>query len=255
MNKTKKALIVTVSLAALVLIAGTVFAFAQTNDNPDGPDQTGDAILANQQQPPIAGPFDWRKADIDYDALLAEALDITVEELQDARTEAREAAIEQAVDLGHITQQQADLMVAVRILRANINRTELVANALGISVEELREARQDRALRDLLAELDMTPADVRDAVLAEFEEFVEQAVEDDLISEEQAELVLDRPGLVLKDKPKPQDREGFYCQEVRPQVRPRRGPSAGRGGRRAGRDFHCRTAPAVGASSPFPGGI
>jgi hypothetical protein len=160
---------------------------------------------------------------IDYDAFLADALGITVEELHEAREEATGAALDQAVEEGLITRRQVDLSVAVRTLREAINRGELVADALDITVEELQEARQNRAFRELLADLEMTPAEVREAVLAEFELFVEQAVEDDLITDDQAELVLGRPGLVLRISPDPQSRRSFQGRQNRP------GPQSGAG--------------------------
>jgi hypothetical protein len=47
---------------------------------------------------------------IDYEALLAEALGITPEKLQEAKTQAFNASIDQAVTDGKLTQEQADLM-------------------------------------------------------------------------------------------------------------------------------------------------
>lgn len=233
MSKTKKTLIIAVALVALLALAGSVLAYSRVSENALGPAEQG---LANQLRP---RGRDFRKllegSNIDFDALLADALGITVEELHDAREEAKAAAIEQAVDEGIITQRQADLIVAVRVLRGAINRSELVAGALGITVEELQEARQDRALRALLAELDMNPAEVKEAVLAEFEVFVQQAVEDEIITEEQAELVLDRPGLVLKT------RQGLQ----RPgDIRNQEAGRSSRGGR----------CPGFGGPAPFQGG-
>ena len=56
---------------------------------------------------------------IDFDALLAEALGISVEELQAARLQAFNARIEQAVADGDITQEQADLVQGQRALHAD----------------------------------------------------------------------------------------------------------------------------------------
>jgi hypothetical protein len=49
-----------------------------------------------------------------YDAFLADALDITVEELQAARQKAHDAMIARAVEEGYLTQRQADVMAARR---------------------------------------------------------------------------------------------------------------------------------------------
>jgi multidrug efflux pump subunit AcrA (membrane-fusion protein) len=55
-------------------------------------------------------------ADIDHEALLAEALDITVEDLQAAQAEAKDTALAQAVEDGKITQEQVDDMNAMKAL-------------------------------------------------------------------------------------------------------------------------------------------
>lgn len=227
MSKTKRTLIIVVALAALLALAGSVVAFGWVSEGQGQADQ-----LRPKGRAPGKG---LERGNIDYDALLADALGITVEELQEAREEAKVAALGQMVDEGTITQRQADLIVAVRVLRGAINRGELVAGALGITVEELQEARQDKAMRALLAELDMTPAEVKDAVLAEFETFVQQAVEDEIITEEQAELVSGRPGLILNIQQGLQARGGVH-------------------GRGAGRDNRAGKGPGFGRPAPFQGG-
>ena len=237
MSKTKKTLMIGLALAALLALAGSVVAYAWVSEDRVSENHISEGQgLADQLRPRGRFPGNLLEgSNIDYDALLADALGITVEELHDAREEAKAAAIEQAVDEGIITQRQADLIAAVRILRSAINRGELVASALGITVEELQEARQDRALRALLVELEMNPAEVKEAVLAEFETFVQQAVEDEIITEEQAELVLGRPGLVLNIQ----------------QALPARG---GVQGREAGRGNRGGRSPSFGRLAPFPGG-
>lgn len=56
--------------------------------------------------------------DIDFEALLADALGITVDKLQTAEEQAQTAAIDQAVEDGAITQEQADLAKAGRAFRS-----------------------------------------------------------------------------------------------------------------------------------------
>lgn len=53
---------------------------------------------------------------IDYDALLADALNVTVEELDAAREEAFNTGLQRAVDDGALTQEQADLILGRRAL-------------------------------------------------------------------------------------------------------------------------------------------
>lgn len=55
---------------------------------------------------------------IDTDALLADALSVTTDQLAAARTEARSLALAAAVEAGDITQEQADQMQAEQALKA-----------------------------------------------------------------------------------------------------------------------------------------
>jgi hypothetical protein len=203
MSKTKKTLTVVIVLAALMALAGTVIVLAQVLDDKTLEEQ--DNTLLNQRRRNEIRALErlgqrWPGgADINYDALLAEALDITTDELQDAREEAFTAAVELAAEEEYITQRQADMILALRTMKGIINEADLVANALGISIEELQEARQNHALRQLLEDLDLNPADIRASVLEGYEELVDQAVEDDLLTEEQAEILKDRPGLLLRN--------------------------------------------------------
>jgi len=71
-----------------------------------------DAMSANGRAFPFGGRGgSWLgENDIDFDALLADALGITTVELQAARTKAEEARLAQAVTDGDLTQEQVDLM-------------------------------------------------------------------------------------------------------------------------------------------------
>lgn len=60
--------------------------------------------------------------EIDSEALLADALGITAADLQSARLEAHDAAIQQAVTDGQITQEQADLMKAQQAFRTYLDQ-------------------------------------------------------------------------------------------------------------------------------------
>jgi hypothetical protein len=128
---------------------------------------------------------------IDYDALLAEALEISVEELQAAREEAQSAMLAQAVEDGYLTQEQADLILARQALQSYLDPEVLFAEALGITTEQLQDYRDDGlTLSEILAESGMTAAEARDALSAACEAAVAQAVEDGVITQEQAEQVL-----------------------------------------------------------------
>jgi lambda repressor-like predicted transcriptional regulator len=156
-----------------------------------GPGLFGDGYLAHGGWEGRGGFTFPGRGSIDYQKLLADALGITVDELQAAFEEARTAAIEQAVDEGLITREQADEMLVwgfgtkgfggVRgfggpmgrgwrgISDGAIDGNALVADALGITVEELDAAR-DTANQAA----------------------IDQALEEGLITQEQADQMRDR---------------------------------------------------------------
>jgi hypothetical protein len=132
----------------------------------------GDSPIAHRGWGEPVGPGN-------QDTLLAEALGISVEELQSAQLAAQEAAVAEAVEAGLLTQEQAD-MLAERAggffghkgfgLRGGpetgIDYQALLATELGISADDLQSALQAAKTAGL-----------------------EQAVEDGLITTEQAELI------------------------------------------------------------------
>ncbi len=136
-----------------------------------------------------------------HDTYLAEALGITEEALQTARTTAHEAAINQAVKDGLITQAQADAMLNKtegqrmradkRMGSADIDNEALLANALGITVEQLQAAEATTAQAELA-----------------------QAVADGRITQEQADLMTAQRALqkYIADK-------GFYASAVQSAVK------------------------------------
>lgn len=132
---------------------------------------------------------------IDFDALLADALGITEEELQAAYSQAHQAGVQQALDEGLITQEEADQILARHQLRNYLDRDELTATALGITTEELQAARDEgKPLSVLIYELGLEPATVRTNMQAAFEAAIQQAVTDGVISQEQADEILNAPG-------------------------------------------------------------
>ncbi len=133
---------------------------------------------------------------IDEEALLAEALDISVEELQAARETANQAAIAKAVEEGIITQEQADRMLSQKNLMSYLDRDVLLAKALGITVEELKSAyAEGKTLTDLMGDRGLDAATVREKLLTAYAEALTQAVEDGVITQEQADQMSAGPGL------------------------------------------------------------
>jgi|GEM_PF-963995 len=134
-------------------------------------------------------------ANIDREALLADALGITVEELQAAMEKAQLAGIQQMVDDGMLTQPQADLMSAGIKLNNFIDRDELTAKTLGITVEELQTARDDgKSMFQLMNDLGLDPATVRTNMNTARQEAIQDAVSQGVITQDQADIILSLPG-------------------------------------------------------------
>lgn len=127
----------------------------------------------------------------DRDENLAEALGITVEELQAAREQAFRESITDAVAAGRITQEQADLLLAMQAIRGTIDRQALLAEALGMTVDEVEAARSEgQTLWDLMFEKEISPSELQTKMQAAYEAAVQQAVADGVITQEQADAIL-----------------------------------------------------------------
>jgi len=143
------------------------------------------------------GRFGFRTG-FDFDAYIADELGVRVEELQAARQAAHEAALDQAVEEGLISAEQADLILAGHALKQYVDPQEILSQALGIDVTELEAAREaGDNLQDLFG--DMEPEEIRDALQAAYQDAVKQAIEDGVISAEQAEQLQERgfPGRMV----------------------------------------------------------
>ncbi len=165
------------------------------------------------------------------DTYLAEALGITAAELQTAQQAAHEAAIDQALAQGLITQAQADALKArsgmfgrfdgrmphgmFGLTDETIDMEALLAEALGITTDELATARveaQDLALAAAVADGRITQEQA-DQVKAQqalksymdeqgfqtqiqslYENLVQQAVQAGVITQEQADAILSDGG-------------------------------------------------------------
>lgn len=154
------------------------------------------------------------------DEYLADALGISVEELNTAYQKANESALKQAVEKGLITQAQADEIKSKGrafpfgrgwigwLSQKGIDYQALLAEALGITVEKLQAAYQqafnariDQAVADgrLTEEqaellkgryaLQASP-DFKAAMQSAFEAAVKQAVSNGVITQAQADLIL-----------------------------------------------------------------
>ena len=196
-NKFKKGLLIGALVTALVLGVMAFAPLTTASANSNWQDEAGDPPLGN------------------YDEALAEALGISVDELQAAYQTARQAAVQQALADGKITQEQADRMLAAdndrpfgRDGRFGFGQTgEFLADALGISVEDLQAAQEeahtaviDQALADgtitqeqvdrMAARSALAPY-LQEAMQTAYQSAVEQALADGVITQDQADQLLE----------------------------------------------------------------
>jgi formaldehyde-activating enzyme involved in methanogenesis len=140
-------------------------------------------------------PKDVAGGTIDEEALLANALNISVDELQAAREKANQAAIAQAVEEGIITQEQADEMQAQRNLQSYLNRDALLAKALGMTLDDLKAAYANgETLSTLMSQQGLDAATVRQNLQTAYKDALAQAVTDGVITQAQADELQNRPG-------------------------------------------------------------
>lgn len=141
----------------------------------------------------------------------AERLDVETEELRTALSEAQQAQLDQAVEDGKLTQEQADrikehMEESGRVLGGPPGPGmhhgfhagpppffEAIADELGISLEELRSELADgKSLRELAKAHDKSLDDLRAAARAAIEKRIAQDVEDGRITEAQADEMRER---------------------------------------------------------------
>ncbi|MCB8943089.1 MAG: hypothetical protein H6658_04990 [Ardenticatenaceae bacterium] len=211
-----------------LLALGIVFAgattFAQTDDNADttetpAEESDGETPVVPQEALPAQPGFGHhgfgQDVNVDRGQALADALGISLEELQAAQAEAKAAAVAQAVTDGLITQEQADAILAGNGRPGHGFRLEdggqYLADALGISLEDLQAAMEQVEAEKLAAmveagvitqeQADMIAArravetyvdyEALQATLqAAYEEAINQALADGIITQEQADTLL-----------------------------------------------------------------
>jgi hypothetical protein len=128
---------------------------------------------------------------IDYQSLLATQLNITTTALQSAQKQAFTNQINQAVQNGNLTQQQADLILGRYALQSYLDPTALFAKALGITTDQLQTYQnQGMSISQILSAVGKTAVEVRDAEQAAYQAAIQQAVTDGIITQAQADAVL-----------------------------------------------------------------
>lgn len=191
MKQTRKwAILLTGGALALTVAIGATAAFAQEPT----PTPTPKAQVAPGL--PGFGFHGWHGGSTQFDELLAQELGITVEQLKAAKDAAYNRALDQAVQDGTLTQEQADLLKAKQALRSYIDEEAIVAEALGMTVEELQNAKAaGQSLAEILEAQGLDLATYRDALQQAYEDAVAQAVADGVITQAQADQILSGPGL------------------------------------------------------------
>jgi len=147
---------------------------------------------------------------------LADELDVDMEEVRAAMQAARDEALKKAVEDGLLTQEQADRFqermgpVEFDASRFPKERPEglewpdrdwlrrdnvdaAIADALGLTVDELGAAREDgKSLAALAEEAGVAFDEVQDSIQAARADAIQQAVEDGQLTQEQADRLLNR---------------------------------------------------------------
>ena len=143
--------------------------------------EQADRMLSGEGR--AAGIMKRNHRNVDGEALLAAELGISEEALAAAQESAHQAAIDQAIADGDITQEQADLMAARKALEEYIDHKAILAGLLGVPVEQLEGA----DLRALIEESGKTRTEVMEAMQAAKDQALVQAVADGVITQEQAD--------------------------------------------------------------------
>lgn len=144
---------------------------------------------------PMGGPFSgWGRhsmgSDANYEAQLAEALGITVDQLRAAQDAAVDNGIKQAVDEGELAPKQAEGMLTLRKLRPYLNPEALAARVLDMTPQQLEMAMdQGQSLWDLAQERRLDFGTAREKFLVAGKAAVQQAVADGTITQQQADEV------------------------------------------------------------------
>jgi hypothetical protein len=194
MHKYKKLLLIAIAMITLLIAGGATVAFTKAGE-PAAQDHAGQ----DPDQPPPGRRLadHLRRARRLHqgrelmDAALANELNITVDELVTARQAARLTVIHQAADQGLISEERAELMLARAAMQGTFDHDEVITQVLGISVVELAAAREEgKNIRQLAAELGLDGLTIRENMKAVREATILQAAADEVITEEQAELLL-----------------------------------------------------------------
>ncbi|MBK6326226.1 MAG: hypothetical protein IPF56_09840 [Chloroflexi bacterium] len=205
-------------LGALALVVGvlivgvTAVALAQDSTSADGGALTAVSGFAPRLRQGIERLFTPQEKD----AALADALDISVDELDAARQTARETLLAQAVADGRITQAQADEMAdgnfSPRGYLGDLRQEYLpketvdavIADALSLTVDDLTAARDaGQRLPEIADQQGVDLSAVQAALQTALADALQQAVADGRITQAQADDILSHQGDWLRPNQRP----------------------------------------------------
>jgi hypothetical protein len=222
--------IVGIVLVSMLLVAllGTTVAFAQvswedvtkTENNDDGPPFPGgwrsilkDLVDLDEIKAKIATALGISVEDLEAARQggmrlpqIAEEQGVEIETLKETMTEIREELIQSALDQGLIDEDQAAAIrehegrmgIGPRFRKGigplgELDHQVLLAEALGIPLETLEaDLAEGKTIRDLIEEYEVDIDSFREVMESTRTEALEQAVEDGVITPEQAEKLLER---------------------------------------------------------------
>jgi hypothetical protein len=198
----RKSKLIVIPLIGILVLAIALGLMAFTTRNVAG------AVLLQTQEDEADDPIPWNGGfrgfpgmrdigqrgrpgfgtNFDFEAFIAEELGVTVAELQAARQAAQAAALDQAVAEGIISEEQAELIKAGQALRGYIDHQEILSQALGIDPADLEAAREEgKSIPYLMGELGLEPEEFQAALQSAYEDALQQAVADGVITDSQAE--------------------------------------------------------------------
>ena len=212
MNKMSKLLGALALVVGVLIVGVTAVALAQDSTSADGGALTAVSGFAPRLRQGIERLFTPQEKD----AALADALDISVDELDAARQTARETLLAQAVADGRITQAQADEMAdgnfSPRSYLGDLRQEYLpketvdavIADALSLTVDDLTAARDaGQRLPEIADQQGVDLSAVQAALQTALADALQQAVADGRITQAQADDILSHQGDWLRPNQRP----------------------------------------------------
>jgi len=164
-------------------------------------------VAQDPEESTVSGPFRWVERLRDA---IADALGISVEEYESAIDTAKEQVLEEAVEEGWLTEEQAERFqerfeagrewmpfrfprVWKGMARTKHSLESVAAEQLGMTVEELIEQLEGgKTIAELAEEKGVESQAIVDAYVAGIREELDQAVADEDITQKQADAMLER---------------------------------------------------------------